>query len=77
MKIIAALNNVQQSISALYNDNYFDVFTYAKNFILIVTKLYLSPPLSNKDIDDPSGGRNGLFVKKLCLIDCARLAESV
>ena len=42
-----------------------------------MTKLYLSPLLSNKDIDDPSGGRNGLFVKKLCLIDCARLAESV
>ena len=42
-----------------------------------MTKLYLSSPLSNKDIDDPSGGRNGLFVKKLCLIDCARLAESV
>ena len=40
MKIIAALNNVQQSISALYNDDYFDVFTYAKNFILIVSKLY-------------------------------------
>ena len=36
MKIIAALNNVQQSISALYNDNYSDVFTYAKNFILML-----------------------------------------
>ena len=40
-------------------------------------KTVFKPRLSNKDIDDPSGGRNGLFVKKLRLIDCARLAESV